>query len=339
MFLSLTRKSREGVTADGGAGPWRRDRAWLPLPRLSLGRTIPILGAALVLGVAPPPAIAQAEIAHGTVVQIELPSAALHGTRKTMVYLPPGYDDPANASQRYPVLYLLSGAPGSQKDWFQHGQAGQIVDRLIAARAIPPVILVSPDGNGGAYRDTQFIDSFDGRERVETFISHDLLTYIDTFYRTIPAARGRALLGYSAGAYGAVNIGLHYPDRFGALAGFCGYYTPNPSEVAYPMLNNPFGRDRAVLAYNDPSRTVLALPPDRRPRIFLFDTTNDGSYTRATSAFDGLLSRLHYPHLTRLYVPGTATERATWPHSWVFVRRAFTDYLPAIVDALAGGAP
>jgi enterochelin esterase-like enzyme len=300
-------------------------------------RIVPILSAAVIIGLTPPPALAKGEIAHGSVLQIELPSATLHGTRKTMIYLPPGYDDPVNASRRYPVLYLLSGAPGSQKDWFQHGQANQIVDRLIAARAIPPVILVSPDGNGGAYRDTQFIDSYDGRERVETFISHDLLTYIDTFYRTIPTSNGRALLGYSAGAYGAVNIGLHYPKLFGTLAGFCGYYTADPSEVTRPALNNPFGHDRAVLAYNDPSRTVLTLAPSRRPEIFLFDSTYDGHYTHTTSDFGALLTRLHYPHLTRLFVPSTAAERITWRHSWFFVRHAFADYLPAIVATLAGG--
>lgn len=317
-----------------------------PRPRRRIGQLRPLRRAAscqvvglLLISAGAPSHAALAGVQAGTVAQIEVPSTALHAMRKVIIYLPPGYDDPATASQRYPVLYLLSGAPGSQRDWFRHAHPDRVVDALIAAHAIQPVILVSPDGNGGAYRDTQFIDSFNGRERVETFISHDLITYVDTFYRTIPTTQGRALLGYSAGAYGALNIGLHHPDRFGTLAGFCGYYTADPTEVTRPAINNPFGNDPAVLAYNSPSRTVLSLSTGKRPHIFLFDTTDDGRYTATTRAFDALLTRVHYPHLTKLYTPGTPAQRAAWPHSWTFVAHAFDHYLPAIAATLIGGKP
>jgi enterochelin esterase-like enzyme len=221
-----------------------------------------------------PPPVAAGSV-HGAVTQVVIRSAAVHGARKALVYLPPGYTLPANARRRYPVLILLSGAPGSQKDWFRHGQAAATADRLIARGSMPPVIMISPDGNGGAYRDSQFIDSYDGRDRVATFISSDLLAFIDSRYRAIPSAAARALIGYSAGAYGALNIGLQHPGRFATLVGFCGYYTANPREVTRPLLNHPFGPGSGLLAPNNPSLTALRVRPTSRPRLFLFETTYD----------------------------------------------------------------
>ena len=290
-----------------------------------------VLGAPVQAAGATGPAIAR-----GTTLALTMPSAALHESRKLMIYLPPGYTNPATRGRQYPVIYLLSGSPGSQKDWFTHGGAAGTVDAWIAAGKLKPLILVSPDGNGGRYLDSQFVNSADGRSLVETFLTRDVIAYVDGHYRTIRAASGRALVGYSAGAYGALNVGLHHPDLYSVLAGFCGYYTADPREVTKPAINHPMSTSPAFLRANSPSVTITALPPRRDPRIYLVESTVDGYYTAATRRFDAELTRLGAPHLTTLFTPRTAAERAAWPHSWSFTSMAFQISLPRIAGTLQG---
>lgn len=266
----------------------------------------------------------------GQVLHLTIPSPALGTARTAVVYLPPGYADPANRSRRYPVLYLLSGAPGAAEDWFRHMDAATTADHLLERHAIPPLILVSPDANGGPHRDSQFLNSFDGRHPVETFLAHDVVTYVDTHFRTLRTASARGLAGYSAGAYGALNVGLHHPDLFGVLAGFSGYYTADPSEVTHPSLNHPMSHDPAFLHFNSPSITITTLHPNQWPRIVLVESTIDGHYTDTTHQFDTELTRLGVPHTTRFLAPSTPLERKTWRHSFAFVAHAFHLMLPTI---------
>jgi pimeloyl-ACP methyl ester carboxylesterase len=274
----------------------------------------------------------------GTVISVIIPAPSLHGTRKAMIYLPPGYDAPANAARRYPVLYLYSGAPGSQKDWFWHGRAATIADELIAAGTVQPLIMVSPDGNGGAKRDTQFLNSADGKQPVERFLTIDVLSYVDGHYRTVRSARARGIAGYSAGAFGALNVGLHHPDLFSALVGIDGYYVADPHEVTTTRINHPMSANPAFIRFNSPTVTITTIPPSSRPSIFLFVSTVDGPYMKDTMAFDHELSGLNAWHLTRLYAANTAAERRLWPHSWFFAATVFRDNLPAIAAHLQGGS-
>src|ERR1700730_3807593 len=65
-------------------------------------------------------------------------SPALGGEGSFLVYLPPGY---ASTARHYPVLYLLHGQNGHADAFLQIGLQASL-DRLIARRAIPPVIAV-----------------------------------------------------------------------------------------------------------------------------------------------------------------------------------------------------
>ena len=51
----------------------------------------------------------------------------------------------------------------------------------------------------------------------ENFIAHDVVTYIDAHYRTIPKRESRGLVGHSMGGYGASRIGMKHSDVFGGL--------------------------------------------------------------------------------------------------------------------------
>jgi S-formylglutathione hydrolase FrmB len=77
------------------------------------------------------------------------------------------------------------------------------------------MIVVLPDSktvhNGSMYSSSVTTGDF------ERFIAHDVVSYIDAHYRTIPDRRSRGLVGHSMGGYGATRIGMKHADVFGSL--------------------------------------------------------------------------------------------------------------------------
>ena len=144
------------------------------------------------------------------------------------IYLPPDYE----TSQRaYPVFYLLHGYGGEHTNWARYGDAQMTADSLIAASALPPVILVMADGKNSSYVDS---DPVTGYGAMETAIVQDLIPHIDATYRTIPTRRARMIGGLSMGGYGAIHTAFKHPELFGAAASLSGGLSRNPPESAGP---------------------------------------------------------------------------------------------------------
>jgi S-formylglutathione hydrolase len=174
------------------------------------------------------PMVSPAPAAVGRLVADSLESPALAANllgdsarREVSVYLPPGYDQATG--QRYPVVYLLHGFKAKNKLWTGQGQPGrglrlqELADDLINRKIISPLIIVMPDADN-AYGGSFYLNSA-VTGRWEDFICRDLVDYIDRTYRTIPVARSRGLAGHSMGGYGALWLGMHHPEIFGAVYG------------------------------------------------------------------------------------------------------------------------
>lgn len=91
---------------------------------------------------------APSQHARGTLLDVSYPdpqSTSPVGSHPLAVYLPPGY----NPRRRipYPTLYLSHGAGGNEVDWTTQGAANSILDNLIAARKIQPMVVVMTDFN------------------------------------------------------------------------------------------------------------------------------------------------------------------------------------------------
>ncbi len=121
------------------------------------------------------------------------------------LYLPHGYDQ--DAPTRYPVIYLLHGSGGTATSW---NKFWPILDKLIEDKKIPPVIAIAPV-SGNSY----WVDS-DKFGAVESAIINDLIPFLDSSYKTIPTRKGRGLVGFSMGGYGALRYSLAYPNLFAA---------------------------------------------------------------------------------------------------------------------------
>ncbi len=142
------------------------------------------------------------------------PSPALNGEGSFLVYLPPGY---ASTTLRYPVLYLLTGEDQSDDAFLQIGLQGRL-DELIARHAIPPLIAVMIQGGPGAnlWRNQ-------GAQRYESYIL-EAQQLVDRMLPTVPARGARAVAGDSMGGYGAMNVALANPYRFGVVESWLSFF-------------------------------------------------------------------------------------------------------------------
>lgn len=161
--------------------------------------------------------------------------------REVFVYLPPSYAN--NGTRRYPVVYLLHGYGLTGSRWMTFANIAAASDKGIAAGITKEMIVVSPDAyslyNGSMYSNSATTGDWEG------YISDDLVSYVDSHYRTIADRVSRGLGGHSMGGYGTFRIGMKHPEVFGALypmSSCClnANLNPNPQQMAaYEVLNSP----------------------------------------------------------------------------------------------------
>ena len=132
--------------------------------------------------------------------------------RDVIVFLPPSYFK--DKHRRYPVVYALHGFSIGAEQWTHEIHVPQTIEGAFAKGA-QDMIVVLPDSKtvygGSMYSSSETTGNF------ERFIYHDLVSYIDAHYRTIPNRLSRGLVGHSMGGYGALRIGMQHPEVFGAL--------------------------------------------------------------------------------------------------------------------------
>src|SRR6201996_1801726 len=154
-----------------------------------------------------------------TVEHIKVHGTALEGNlenedvdRDVIVFLPPSYQK--ESKRRYPVVYALHGFFIGADQWSHEIHVPQTIEGAFAQGA-QEMIVVLPDSKtvylGSMYSSSQTTGDF------EKFIYHDVVSYIDAHYRTIPKRESRGLVGHSMGGYGASRIGMKHPEVFGSL--------------------------------------------------------------------------------------------------------------------------
>lgn len=174
----------------------------------------------------------KAEAARGRIETITVHGKALEGNlekdspdRQVAVYLPPSYA--SKKSQRYPVLYLLHGYGRVIDTWVPFIGLPGGADRDIATGTAKEMIIVMPDANT-AYGGSMYSSSPTTGDW-ETYITRDLVSYIDTHYRTIATRDSRGLAGHSMGGYGVWRIAMKHPETYAAI------YALSPC----CLMNNP----------------------------------------------------------------------------------------------------
>ena len=142
---------------------------------------------------------------------IEVMSQAMGRNIKNVVVKPQQYFYDVEDDNRYPVLYLLHGADGCYNDWSRKADLHRLADRY-------GVIIVCPDGQDSWYFDSPI----DPKMQFETYVSKELVSYIDSHYRTIANRYMRAITGLSMGGHGALFLAFRHPDVFWSCGSMSG---------------------------------------------------------------------------------------------------------------------
>ena len=227
----------------------------------------------------------QGQAATGTLVPVSFISPAMgKQSRAFLIYLPPSYSTPGGKNKTYPVLYMLHGSPGREIDWVTGGKAVDSADTLIAEGRMPELIMVFPDGNGYLNTPSEWGNSYDPRQQMETFVASDLVKYVDSHYRTIPDVAHRAIGGLSMGGFGAMNIAVHHPEVFGTVISLGGYYQAE---------GKVWGSDATNRQFNSPLVNIRMMPSAWKLHVCLGAATQDQPYYKYTQQFMQVLDELH----------------------------------------------
>jgi enterochelin esterase-like enzyme len=226
-------------------------------------------------------------------------STALRGSESFAVYLPRGY---RSGTRRYPVIYALHGLPGDAQGYRRMGIADWGAD---AERAGRPAIVVAPQGARPGDTDPEWHDWGPGRDW-ETAVASELVHVVDARFRTIADRRGRALIGASAGGYGATIIGIHHPGTFSVVESWSGYFHPtNPTGDAPLDVGTPDQDDAAnVHTYVSSARQIFAR---YKPLFFgFFVGDEDPHFVPENEELHQELLAAKVPHVYAVY-PGAHT--------------------------------
>ena len=215
---------------------------------------------------------------HGTALESNLEGDAVD--RDVFVFLPPSYEKEKH--RHYPVVYALHGYSIGAEQWTHEIHVPQTIEGAFAQGA-KEMIVVLPDSktlhNGSMYSSSVTTGDF------EQFIAHDLVTYIDAHYRTIPNRLSRGLVGHSMGGYGATRIGMKHSDVFGSLyimSPCC--LSPRPTGQTNPEMEKALEavktpEDSAKLPFFPRAQRATAAawsPNPKNPPLYLDLPTKDG---------------------------------------------------------------
>ena len=174
----------------------------------------------------------RANIPHGKIDTVTYDSKTVGTKRKTLIYTPPNF----SKSKKYPVLYLLHGIGGDEKEWFNGGKPQVVLDNLYAENKIEPMIVVMP--NGRAMKDDRAVGNMFDSLKVQAFATFekdllsDLMPFIEKNYPIISNRESRAIAGLSMGGGQSLNFGLGNLDKFAWVGGFSSApNTKKPTEL------------------------------------------------------------------------------------------------------------
>lgn len=178
--------------------------------------------------------VLQTNIAHGKIDTIQYASKTVGTTRRALIYTPPGY----SKKTKYPVLYLLHGIGGDEKEWLNGGTPQIILDNLYAQGKLASMIVVLP--NGRAMKDDRATGNIMAPDKVQAFATfeqdllNDLIPYVEKQFPVLTNRENRAIAGLSMGGGQSLNFGLGNLDKFAWVGGFSSAPNTKKPELLIP---------------------------------------------------------------------------------------------------------
>jgi enterochelin esterase family protein len=191
------------------------------------------------------------KVPHGSVTKTWYKAPGIGGERRITIYTPPGYE---TSKEKYPVLYLLHGAGGDEEAWMTLGRTSQIMDNLIAAGKVKPMVVVMPNGNvsqdaapgegsKGFYKPVFMApNTMDGKYE-ESFL--DIVKFVESSYRVKADKPNRAIAGLSMGGFHSLHISRYHPNYFDYIGLFSAAVMPrDTSSKIYQNIDATLTRQK-----------------------------------------------------------------------------------------------
>jgi S-formylglutathione hydrolase FrmB len=307
-----------------------------------------VLAAAALAGLAAAPAraadqgiqLVSSQRLDGRLTELTLSTPALANPTQVRVLLPAGYR--RQKPRRYPVLYLLHGAFGNDRDWTDKGAA----QRITAGRKL---IVVMPDGGQGGWYTDWVNRGAGGFPEWETFHVGELVPWIDDRYRTLERRGDRGIAGLSMGGFGAMSYAARHPALFSWAGSFSGAvdivnYLPVAAIVDLEapvdggLPGDQFG-DRVLAEPNWRAHNPWDLAENLRNTALVIDTGNGrpGPLDPPNGSFDPIESGVHemsaslHQRLLALGIPHTWNDYGPGTHSWPYWQRDLSEAVPSMM--------
>ena len=155
--------------------------------------------------------------------------------------------------------------------------------------------------------------------RYETYMTKDLVGWVDATYRTIATREGRGIAGLSMGGYGALMLSLRHQDLFVAAASHSGvdalmYAGPHPYVAGQAKLvddpaawgkaagnigewvQSRLGLDINNWRAHDPAMLVATLEPGKLALYLDCGTEDDFALNDGAAYLHDLLTARHIDH-------------------------------------------
>lgn len=222
-----------------------------------------------------------------TVDTVVTQSKSMKKEIKAVVVKPQLYE---GSAKRFPVLYLLHGAGGKYSDWLLNTKDKEAVKKLVDNFGI---IVVCPDGGVTSW---YFDSPIDPTYQYETYVSKELIDFVDGRYRTINYKTGRAITGLSMGGHGGLYLGFRHQDVYGACGSMSGGVDirPFPENWNIAKRLGPYNQFPERWEANTVINLTHLLSPNKLAIIFDVGR-NDFFYDVNVALHDKLIAR-NIPH-------------------------------------------
>lgn len=215
--------------------------------------------------------------------------------------------DNVSEGERLPVVYLLHGYGDSPLNgYLTRTEVRRYADAL-------KVLVALPDGDTSWYFDSPIDPAY----RYETFVTKELVEYMDANYPTVADRNARAITGLSMGGHGALYLAFRHQDVFGAAGSMSGGVDFCPFPENWDIKKRLGTIEECP--ENWKANTVIAQIPRLKPeslQLIVDCGTKDFFYE--------VNCRLH-DELTKNGIPHEFTTRPG-AHTWKYWKRSLRDH-------------
>ncbi len=202
---------------------------------------------------------------------------------------------PDNAKPPFATLYLLHGMSDDYSIWLRRTRIESYAEKY-------PIAIVMPDGFRGFYTNA------DNGPQYATYMTQDLINSIERHYNLKSSRAARCVGGLSMGGYGALRLGLGYPELFASCHSHSGalMYGSAPIAKSRPGQSKEFG----LIFGKNPKGTdhdliTLAAGCKKKGKLpkILIDCGQDDFLIQQNRDYSDALTKLGVPH-TYAEAPG-----------------------------------